>query len=210
MHMKKRFWFLAMSVLGLLVIPLGFLSATAPLSPEQSPAGYYDDDRYDREDLLEDQYEMAYYEQQLRNLQQQSANALQSGTSSVSTDQSTTALTGLTEAVTAAAQRVDTYGAGDCELNGRPVPCQELLNMAGEVIPGGLGGLVKMGLIVLLIGGILALIWFIFWVWMLVDAIKYQKEWRVAWILIIVFFNVLGAFVYLFAAKMGRKKESEE
>lgn len=55
-----------------------------------------------------------------------------------------------------------------------------------------------------------SLLGFIFRVWMLVDAIKYQKEGRVTWILVIVFFNALGALIYLLAAKIGRKKENGE
>ena len=51
------------------------------------------------------------------------------------------------------------------------------------------------------------LVGFIFWIWMLVDAAKYQKKDRVGWILVLVFFNVLWALIYLFAAKIGRKKE---
>lgn len=45
---------------------------------------------------------------------------------------------------------------------------------------------------------------------MLIDAIKYQEEGRVVWILVIVCFNILGALVYLFAAKMGRKEVRTE
>ena len=51
------------------------------------------------------------------------------------------------------------------------------------------------------------LIGFIFWIWMLIDAAKYQKSDRVGWILVLVFFNILWALIYLFAAKIWRKKE---
>lgn len=51
------------------------------------------------------------------------------------------------------------------------------------------------------------LIGFIFWLRMLIDAARYQKEGRVAWILVLVFFNILWAIIYLFAAKIWRKKE---
>ena len=51
------------------------------------------------------------------------------------------------------------------------------------------------------------LIWFIFWIRMVVDAAKYQKKDRVWWILVLLFFNFLWALIYLFAAKIGRKKE---
>ena len=45
------------------------------------------------------------------------------------------------------------------------------------------------------------LIGFIFWIRMLVDYAKYQKNDRVGWLLVLVFFNVL------FAAKIWRKQE---
>ena len=51
------------------------------------------------------------------------------------------------------------------------------------------------------------IIGFIFWIRMLVDAAKYQKSDRVGWILVLVFFNILWALIYLFAAKIWRKKE---
>lgn len=51
------------------------------------------------------------------------------------------------------------------------------------------------------------LLWFIFWIRMVVDAAKYQKKDRVWWILVLLFFNFLWALIYLFAAKIGRKKE---
>ena len=51
------------------------------------------------------------------------------------------------------------------------------------------------------------LLWFIFWIRMVVDAAKYQKNDRVWWILVLLFFNFLWALIYLFAAKIGRKKE---
>jgi hypothetical protein len=51
------------------------------------------------------------------------------------------------------------------------------------------------------------MIGFAFWLRMLIDAIKYEKEHKMMWILIIVFFSCLGALVYLLAAKLERKKE---
>lgn len=51
------------------------------------------------------------------------------------------------------------------------------------------------------------LIGFIFWIRMLVDYAKYQKNDRVGWLLVLVFFNVLWALIYLFAAKIWRKQE---
>lgn len=56
------------------------------------------------------------------------------------------------------------------------------------------------------------LFWFIliaspiFWVWMLIDAIKYQKKEQDIWILIVVLGNVFGAVIYYFVARKKRHK----
>lgn len=109
-----------------------------------------------------------------------------------------------------------------CEINGEAVPCDEVLEEAfeftnrmlesnpffqenGDFMP----QLINFGLKALLIGFVISIFWFAFWLWMLIDAIKYEKENRVMWILIIVFFSFLGALVYLFATKIGRKEKLE-
>lgn len=115
------------------------------------------------------------------------------------------------------------YGVSYCEINGEEVPCEELFENTQAMLSAlfqempflrtmenWFPSLIQFGIVIALVGLVLSFIGFIFWIWMLVDAIKYQKEGRVAWILVIVFFNALGALVYLFAAKIGRKKESEE
>jgi len=56
------------------------------------------------------------------------------------------------------------------------------------------------------------LFWFIvvaspiFWVWMLIDVIKYQKKEQEIWILIVVLGNVFGAVMYYFLARRERYK----
>ena len=56
------------------------------------------------------------------------------------------------------------------------------------------------------------LFWFIvvaspiFWVWMLIDVIKYQKKEQEIWILIVVLGNVFGAVMYYFLARRERLK----
>ena len=47
----------------------------------------------------------------------------------------------------------------------------------------------------------------IFWVWMLVDCIKSKlnESDKILWILIIIFFNVFGALLYLFLVKSNKK-----
>jgi len=45
-----------------------------------------------------------------------------------------------------------------------------------------------------------------FWIWMLIDLIKNQEKDKVVWILVLIFTGILGAIVYFFVAKRGRKK----
>lgn len=109
-----------------------------------------------------------------------------------------------------------------CEINGKEVPCEEVLeeafNFTNTLLQSNpffqeseswMPQLIKFGLKAMFIGFILSIFWFAFWLWMLIDAIKYEKENRVMWILIIVFFSFLGALVYLFATKIGRKEKLE-
>jgi len=62
------------------------------------------------------------------------------------------------------------------------------------------------GLLVIAFFAAIALSLFVFWIWMLIDAIK--NRWltsteRIVWVLVIVFLHWLGAVVYFFA---GRQK----
>ena len=115
------------------------------------------------------------------------------------------------------------YGLSHCEINGEEVPCEErfadiqaILSSFLQEIPflRTMGSwapfFIQFGIIVALFFLVCSFFWFLFWIWMLIDAIKYQEEGRVVWILVIVCFNILGALVYLFAAKMGRKEVRTE
>ena len=52
--------------------------------------------------------------------------------------------------------------------------------------------------------GLLGLFLFVFWIMMLVDAIKNQTENKALWVVIIIFLGWLGAIIYYFAAKKKR------
>jgi len=73
--------------------------------------------------------------------------------------------------------------AAVCRVNGKEVPCGEF--------PWWI-------FIVVFVVGILA---FIFWLRMLIHAAKSTDPSKVAWIILIVFTNLLGAIIYYFAAK---------
>ncbi len=56
------------------------------------------------------------------------------------------------------------------------------------------------------LGGLLGLLTFIFWIWMLIDAIKNPRldgTQRVIWVLVIFFLPCVGSLIYYFA---GRSK----
>ena len=66
------------------------------------------------------------------------------------------------------------------------------------MIAGIIGGL---SLLLALVFGALV---FVFWIWMLVDAIKNPRlngTERIVWVLVIVFLHFLGALIYFFAGR---------
>lgn len=85
----------------------------------------------------------------------------------------------------------------NCTINGRSVPCNQFLDFAGGFIASFVGFF-----LLLLLAGL------IFWIWMLVDAVKRDFEHKPLWILIILLTGVIGAIVYLFAVKRKYKNAS--
>lgn len=65
-------------------------------------------------------------------------------------------------------------------------------------------GATVMGLLFMLVVGLLCLLGFLFWVWMLVHAIQNKglsDSERIVWVVVIVFVNLLGAILYFFVGK---------
>src|SRR3989338_11594016 len=81
------------------------------------------------------------------------------------------------------------FARAACELNGEVVPCSEM--------PTWFWGLT-------IAFPIIMLLFFVFWLWMLIDAIKNQEENKLMWVLLIVFLNVLGAIIYYCSQKRKR------
>ncbi|MBI4994969.1 PLDc N-terminal domain-containing protein [Candidatus Peregrinibacteria bacterium] len=54
--------------------------------------------------------------------------------------------------------------------------------------------------------GAIGIFGFIFWLWMLIDAIKNEKEDKAMWVVLIILLNLLGAIIYYFAKKRKRAK----
>lgn len=70
----------------------------------------------------------------------------------------------------------------------------------------GAGLMAGLGIIWVLFILAIAVLAFVFWIWMLVDAIKnpnLSSNERIVWVLVIIFVNWLGALIYFLA---GRKK----
>jgi hypothetical protein len=52
--------------------------------------------------------------------------------------------------------------------------------------------------------GLLGLVYFIFWIWMLIDCLKNRRlegTEKLIWVLVIIFLQFLGPLLYLFLAK---------
>jgi len=94
----------------------------------------------------------------------------------------------LVSAQTAFAQSAFT---ATCTLNGKAIPCDQISKWFWAVP---------------IVMSVLVILFFIFWLHMLIDAIKNQTENKTMWILLIVFFNVLGSIIYYFAEKRKRNK----
>ena len=65
-------------------------------------------------------------------------------------------------------------------------------------------------LLILFMGGIILAL-FAFWIWMLVDCIKYESNEgnnRLIWVLVIIFAQILGAIIYYFVQREERLQRS--
>ena len=72
------------------------------------------------------------------------------------------------------------------------------------MIAGIIGGV--FGLFFMLLGGIIALAAFVFWIWMLIHAVTNKglgDGEKIAWVLVIFFLHFIGALIYFF---IGRPK----
>lgn len=73
----------------------------------------------------------------------------------------------------------------------------------------GLGGLMAGTMIFMGLAWIAGIIGLIFWIFMLIDAVKrkYKKDDdKIIWILVVVLAGIIGAIIYYFAVKRENKK----
>ena len=69
----------------------------------------------------------------------------------------------------------------------------------------GFGWFIGLGLIALIAAAFL----FVFWAWMLIDCLKrdFKKDVeKIAWVLVIIFLQLLGAIIYYFVVKISKKE----
>ncbi|OGF31177.1 hypothetical protein A2533_01080 [Candidatus Falkowbacteria bacterium RIFOXYD2_FULL_35_9] len=81
--------------------------------------------------------------------------------------------------------------AQTCTLNGEVVPCDQMPTWIWFLPV----------IMVVIFGAV-----FVFWLWMLIDAIKNQKDNQTVWILVIVFTGIIGAIIYYFMEKRNHKQ----
>lgn len=86
-----------------------------------------------------------------------------------------------------------------CTVNGKEVPCDEITK--------GFLGLLGLGVGFSLVLFIVGIISFIFWLMMLIHAIKKPIESKPIWIILMIFTGILGAIIYYFAVKRGFDKK---
>ncbi len=66
------------------------------------------------------------------------------------------------------------------------------------------------GLVVSLIGFLLSILCFVFWIWMLIDCLKYEPSTgndKIVWALVIFLLNGIGALIYYFVRRPERIKQ---
>jgi len=64
------------------------------------------------------------------------------------------------------------------------------------------------GLFAILFLATIGLLAFIFWIWMLIDAIQNRSlsgTEKIVWVLVIIFLHFLGALIYFFAGRSNRR-----
>jgi hypothetical protein len=77
-----------------------------------------------------------------------------------------------------------------CSINGQPVPCSQIWSSFRVVI-------IPIVIILALAS--------LFWIWMLIDAIRRPMNNKPMWILLILFTHLLGAITYYFSVKRNNQ-----
>lgn len=65
-----------------------------------------------------------------------------------------------------------------------------------------------LSLLVMLAGGLVSLLAFVFWLWMLVECVRRKDmtdNQKLVWVLVLVFVSCIGSIVYFFASDRSRR-----
>lgn len=87
----------------------------------------------------------------------------------------------------------------NCTLNGREVPCDELLEDAG--------GFLAAGAAILVVFFVIGLVLFVFWIMSLIHVLSNDVENKALWIVLLLVLGGLGGVVYFFAVKRPYDKQ---
>jgi hypothetical protein len=91
------------------------------------------------------------------------------------------------------------FAAAKCISNGVEVPCEELGNQIKSFMAWGIGIFIAIF--------ILGTLGTIFWIMMIVHAVKYDIENKAMWLILMVFMGPIGALVYYFVVKRKFNKQ---
>lgn len=88
-------------------------------------------------------------------------------------------------------------GTSKCVVNWEEVPCSDAMELAKDFFGATMW--------LFLVWGVLALIGTVFWIWMLVDAIRFHEKDKWLWIVLQIVLGAIGSIIYFFAARKPRK-----
>lgn len=83
--------------------------------------------------------------------------------------------------------------ATKCTVNGREVDCAELENQVKGILGWGIGGFLFIFALIVLAT--------VFWIMMIVHAIRHPINNKGVWIVVLIFTGIFGAIIYYFAVK---------
>jgi apolipoprotein N-acyltransferase len=79
-----------------------------------------------------------------------------------------------------------------CTLNGEIIPCDQMP---------------KWPFVFMILFFVFMMLALAFWIWMIVDVAKYEKEETTMWVLIVVLLSFFGAIIYYFVRKRKRGRD---
>lgn len=86
------------------------------------------------------------------------------------------------------------YAEGDCSINGKSVPCEQM----GEMVGGAVSGILGFGLIIMVFGLLVLIAGFIFWIVTLIHALTKPIENKGMWVVVMIFTGAFGSLIYYF------------